>query len=67
LKIFVSFKNNRDAYAYNFSRDDLKKHMERLIDTFNEHLERVEWRDNPDNVEEKIEKDQRKIKWDGNT
>jgi predicted helicase len=36
-----ALKTNRDAYAYNFSRDELKKHMERLIDTFNEHLERV--------------------------
>jgi predicted helicase len=56
----------RDAYAYNFSRDELKKHMERLIDTFNEHLERV-WAGEitEDNVEEKIERDQRKIKWDG--
>jgi Predicted helicase len=55
----------RDTYAYNFSRDELKKHMERLIDTFNEHLERV-WAGeiNEDNVEEKIERDQRKIKWD---
>jgi len=55
----------RDTYAYNFSRDELKKHMERLIDTFNKHLERV-WNGEitEDNVEEKIERDQRKIKWD---
>jgi predicted helicase len=61
----LGLATNRDAYAYNFSRDDLKKHMGRLIDTFNEHLERV-WNGEitPDNVEEKIEKDQRKIKWD---
>jgi predicted helicase len=61
----LALKTNRDAYAYNFSRDDLKKHMGRLIDTFNEHLERV-WNGEitPDNVEEKIERDQRKIKWD---
>ena len=39
--------------------------MERLINTFNKHLERV-WNGEitPDNVEEKIEKDQKKIKWD---
>jgi len=55
----------RDIYAYNFSRDDLKKHMGRLIDTFNEHLERVlNGEITPDNVEEKIERNQRKIKWD---
>ncbi|MCI4453484.1 MAG: hypothetical protein JHC25_00885 [Thermodesulfobacterium sp.] len=27
----------RDTYAYNFSRNDLKNNMGRLIDTFNEH------------------------------
>jgi predicted helicase len=58
----------RDSYAYNFSPEELKKNMGRLIETFNEHLERV-WmgeitKDN-DNWEEKIEKDIRKIKWDG--
>jgi len=60
-----ALKTNRDAYAYNFSRDELKKHMERLIGTLNEHLERV-WAGEitEDNVEEKIERDQRKIKWD---
>ncbi|MFZ8863015.1 MAG: type ISP restriction/modification enzyme, partial [Thermocrinis sp.] len=54
----------RDTYAYNFSRDEIKKHMERLIDTFNEHLERV-WSGEitKKNVEEKVERDQRKIKW----
>jgi len=56
----------RDAHAYNFSKADLKKHMERLIATFNEHLERVRSGEiTPNNVEEKIERDQRKIKWDG--
>jgi predicted helicase len=56
----------RDAYAYNFSKDAIKEHMQRLIDTFNEHLDRVQSGEiMPDNVEEKIERDQRKIKWDG--
>jgi predicted helicase len=61
----LGLATNRDTYAYNFSKDDLKKHMERLIDTFNEHLARVRSGEiTPDNVEEKIEKDQRKIKWE---
>ncbi len=61
----LGLATNRDAYAYNFSKDELRKHMERLIDTFNGHLEKV-WRGEitKGNVEEKIEKDQRKIKWD---
>ena len=55
----------RDSYAYNFSKDELRKHMERLIDTFNEHLERV-WAGEitKDNLEERIERDDKKIKWD---
>ncbi len=61
----IGLKTGRDTYAYNFSGDDLKKHMERLIDTFNEHLERV-WKGEitRKNVEGKVERDQRKIKWD---
>jgi len=58
-------KTNRDGYAYNFSKDDLKNYMGRLIDTFNEHLEKVGEEITKENLEEKIEKDQRKIKWDG--
>jgi predicted helicase len=56
---------SRDIYAFNFSRNGLKEHMGRLIDTFNKHLEEV-WRKriNKKNVEEKIEKDIKKIKWD---
>jgi predicted helicase len=55
----------RDFYAYDFSKDELRKHMERLIDTFNEHLERV-WAGEitKDNLEERIERDDKKIKWD---
>jgi len=56
---------NRDPYAYNFSKAGLKEHMGRLIDTFNEHLERVQKEEiTKKNVEEKLDKDQRKIKWD---
>jgi predicted helicase len=56
----------RDAYAFNFSKDEFKKDMGRLIDTFNEHLEKV-WRGEitKENLEERIERDQKKIKWDG--
>jgi len=61
----IGLKTGRDTYAYNFSKDELRKHMERLISTFNEHLEKVRRGEiTPNNVEEKLEKDQRKIKWD---
>ncbi len=61
----LALYTGRGPYAYNFSKDELRKHMERLIDTFNEHLERV-WAGEitKDNVEEKIERDDRKIRWD---
>lgn len=47
---------NRDAYAFNFSQEDLKRHMGRLIDTFNRHLGKKEG---------ELEKDESLIKWDG--
>ena len=61
----LALYTGRDSYAYNFSKDELRKHMERLIDTFNEHLERV-WAGEitKDNLEERIERDDKKIKWD---
>jgi predicted helicase len=64
-KYSSALKTNRDAYSYNFSKDELKEHMQRLIDTFNKHLEKV-WKGEitKENVEEKKEKDQKKIKWD---
>ncbi len=64
-KYSLALYTGRDPYAYNFSKAELRKHMERLIDTFNEHLERV-WAGEitKDNLEERIERDDRKIKWD---
>jgi len=61
----LALYTGRGPYAYNFSKDELRKHMERLIDTFNEHLERV-WAGEitKDNLEERIERNDRKIKWD---
>jgi predicted helicase len=61
----LALYTGRDPYAYNFSKGELRKNMERLINTFNEHLERV-WAEEitKDNLEERIERDDRKIKWD---
>jgi predicted helicase len=66
----LGLSTNRDAFAYNFSKDDLRKHMGRLIDTFNEYLERVQsgeiTKKNVDEKtkEEKNERGESKIKWD---
>ncbi len=55
----------RDNYVYNFSREELKRHMSRLIDHFNQHLVRVRKGEiSRNNLESAIEKDSRKIKWD---
>jgi predicted helicase len=61
----LTLYTSRDPYAYNFSKDELRKHMERLINAFNGHLERV-WAGEitKDNLEERIERDDKKIKWD---
>jgi predicted helicase len=70
ITVFVNYSmglvSARDSYAYNFSPEELKKNMGRLIETFNEHLEMV-WKGEikkDDKWEEMIEKDIRKIKWD---
>lgn len=48
----------RDAYAFNFSAQELRRHMERLIRTFNEHV-----RQKREGKEVQLEKDESLIKW----
>jgi predicted helicase len=61
----LGLTTGRDSYVFNFSKDELRKHMERLIDTFNEHWERTHnVKMTKKDVEEIVEKDQRRIKWD---
>jgi predicted helicase len=56
---------NRDRYVYNFSEDELRRHVQRLITTFNNELARVQKGEiTEENVEEAVEKDPKKIKWD---
>jgi len=58
-------KTNRDRYVYNFSEDELRRHVQRLIETFNNELARAqEGEITEENVEEAVEKDPKKIKWD---
>jgi len=55
----------RDRYVYNFSEDELRRHVQRLITTFNNELARVQKGEiTEENVEEAVEKDPKKIKWD---
>jgi len=58
---------SRDAYAWNLSKDKLRQYMERLIQTFNDHVERFkrgEITKEDLNNKTNIETDKRKIKWD---
>ncbi|MEM2368191.1 MAG: type ISP restriction/modification enzyme [Candidatus Bathyarchaeia archaeon] len=58
---------SRDAYAWNLSKDKLRQYMERLIQTFNDHVERFkrgEITKEDLNNKTNIETDERKIKWD---
>ena len=66
--IFKTFssgvKTNRDAWAYNFSRDALAENMKRMIDFYNE--QEFKWRtvgDKNENVDDFVLYDDKKIKW----
>jgi predicted helicase len=51
--------------VYNFSEDELRRHVQRLITTFNNDLARAQKGEiTEENVEEAVEKDPKKIKWD---
>jgi len=50
---------NRDSFAFNFSKQELKKNMQRLIEVFNEHVKLKK-----ENLLQELEKDMSKIKWD---
>ncbi|MEM4959245.1 MAG: type ISP restriction/modification enzyme, partial [Nanopusillaceae archaeon] len=58
---------SRDSYTWNFSKEKLREYMERLIFTFNQHVERYNkgelTREDIEN-KRKIELDERKSKWD---
>ncbi|MEM5813488.1 MAG: type ISP restriction/modification enzyme, partial [Candidatus Aenigmatarchaeota archaeon] len=58
---------SRDSYTWNLSKEKLREYMERLISTFNQHVERYNkgelTREDIEN-KRKIELDERKIKWD---
>ena len=57
----------RDAYVYNYFYDELKLNMTRIINNFNQHLTKVKNGEiTKNNLEDKIIKDQKQIKWDAN-
>ena len=55
---------NRDAWAYNFSRDALRENMKRMIGFYNEQVSTWERREKRDaTIDEFVDYDDRKIKW----
>ena len=59
-------KTNRDAWAFNFSRNALVENMRGLIDTYNSQVFKWEHRENRGiNVDEFVVYDDAKIKWSG--
>ena len=56
----------RDAWTYNFDRDELTKNMSRMIDTYNEQVFKWERRqDQTANVDDFVLSDNSRISWSG--
>ena len=59
-------KTNRDAWAYNFSRNALTENMRRMIDTYNEQVSKWKRRgDQGADVDDFVVYDDTKISWSG--
>ena len=59
-------KTNRDAWAYNFSRNALTENMRRMIDTYNTYVLRWQHRENREvEVDDFVVHDDTKIGWSG--
>ncbi|MDK2816219.1 MAG: hypothetical protein PWR22_848 [Moorella sp. (in: firmicutes)] len=55
---------SRDAWAYNFSREELIKNMGSMINTFNLHVDKVlRGEINRENIDSMIDNDPKKISW----
>ncbi len=59
-------KTNRDAWAYNFDRDNLAENMNRMIEVYNNHVGRwVRASQKKPKIDEFVDHDDKKIKWSG--
>jgi predicted helicase len=68
--IFQTFSNgvktNRDRWVYNFSRDELRANIKRMIETYNEQV--LKWRllpNKPISADDFVLYDEKKISWSG--
>ena len=57
-------KTNRDAWVYNFNRNALAENMSRMIDNYNEEVDRWKRQGNREaTVDNFVDNDDKKIKW----
>ncbi len=57
-------KTNRDLWVYNFNKNRVKENMKRMIDFYNQELNRLKDKEiNKKNIDNLINRDDRKIKW----
>ena len=68
-RIFVMYsggvKTNRDAWAYNFDKDQLIKNIKSLISVYNSEVRRLSDKRNRDDFDDLLESDPKKISWSG--
>lgn len=56
---FTGVVTSRDAWSYNFSKQELQKNMKKLVNTYNEHVDRY----GEGSVETPLDNDETKISW----
>lgn len=54
---------NRDAWAFNYSRDEVEKNMKRLIEFYQSESERYAQSDKSKTIRDFVDNDPQKIKW----
>ena len=56
-------RTNRDSWAYNFNRNQVKKNIKSMIDFYNQELKKLEKRSSAQNIDQLIDRDEKKISW----
>ncbi|HET8889178.1 MAG TPA: type ISP restriction/modification enzyme [Candidatus Angelobacter sp.] len=60
-------KSNSDSYVYDFDREVLLKRAQVMVANFNEELNRYRLNHKPENLEDFLQVDEKKLKWIRNT
>ncbi len=59
----MGLNSNRDSWVYNSSATRVQSNVERMINTYNEEVSRYVSAGSPANIDDFVEKDERKISW----